>query len=530
LTSHLASRARRSRALAFAALAALVACFVLLLPLVAGAQTRSSGLPAVISVGASSLEPGAIQRAVEAELRVPLVIDPKAEQRLEIVVTGRRANVTYLSPGRDPVTRSVDLPKDETRALETLAYLVGNLARDEASELLAEFAPPPGDGATDVPPPPPPPAGPPEVKPTPSATAPKPAPLPAPPVAPKLLESKRFAANVSLYYPLTARKHTEQWRLNLELGVAYSRVGAINGAAFNLGYLRVDRSLDGAGGALFWIRTGDVRGIAGSLFVAEGYGRLKGIGGALFVNHRVGNVEGLQASALVATAGDVLGIEGAPIAVVGRDIQGFQGSALVSVARDVQGAQLGLVDVARDVRGVELGLVDAARDVQGAQLGLVNVGRRVKGLQLGLVNVSDEMHGGAIGLVNVARNGRFQPVTWFSGPHAAFNAGFKSITGLTYTQAGIGYDVVNDTYRWEVGAGVHLALPYGFYGETGAGYAQIHNAKGNDDERQEVRYDLRLGFEPLYGVTPFVGGTLTQRVWGGGAAVRGEYALGVSFL
>jgi hypothetical protein len=425
----------------------------------------------------------------------------------------------------------VDLPKDEARSLETLAYLVGNLARDEASELLAEIAPAPGEGANDVPPPPPPPpAAPAEPKPAPSAAAPKPAPPPPAPAVPKLLESKRFAANVSLYYPLTARPHTEQWRLNLELGVAYSRVGAINGAAFNLGYLRVDRALDGFGGSLFWTRTGDVRGIAGSWLVAEGYGRLKGIGFATLVNHREGNVEGLQASLLVATGGDVLGIEGAPLVVVGRDIQGFQGSAGVSVGRDVQGAQLGLVDVARDVRGVELGIVDAARDVQGAQLGFVNVGRRVNGLQLGLVNISDEIHGGALGLVNVAGNGRFQPVVWFSGPHAVLNAGYKSITGLTYTQAGLGYDTANDTYRWEAGAGLHLGLPYGFYGETGVGYAQIHNAKGNDNERQELRYDLRLGFEPVHGFTPFVGGTLTQRVWGGGADFRGEYALGAAFF
>lgn len=516
------------RALAFAVFTAVVGFAVLLVPLVAGAETRASGLPAVINVGASGLEPDAIQRAVEAELHVPLVIDPNADQRLEIVVTGRRANVTYLSPGHDPVTRSVDLPKDEARALETLAFLVGNLARDEASELIAQFAPPPGEGGADVPPPPAPPPA--EAKPAPSAAAAKPAPPPPAPAAPKLLESKRFAASFSLYYPLTARKHTEQWKLNAELGLVYSRVGAINGAAFNLGYLRVDQSLDGFGGAIFWTRTGDVRGIAGSFFVAEGYGRLKGIGFATIVNHREGNVEGLQASTLVATGGDVLGIEGAPMVVVGRDIQGMQGSVGVSVARDIRGFQLGAVNVARDVRGFELGIVDAARDVQGAQLSVVNVGRRVNGLQLGLVNVSDEIHGGAIGLVNIARNGRFQPVTWFSGPHAVFNVGYKSITDLTYTQAGGGYDVVNDTYRWEVGAGVHLRLPYGFYGETGLGYAQIHNTKGNDNERQELRYDLRIGFEPVYGVTPFVGGTLTQRVWGGGAALRGEYAVGVSFL
>jgi hypothetical protein len=363
--------------------------------------------------------------------------------------------------------------------------------------------------------------------------------------APKLLTSPRFAANVSFYHPLTARKHTEQWRLNLELGVAYSRVGAINGAAANLGYLRVDQAVDGFAGSIFWTRTGgDVRGIVGSVFVAEGYGRLKGIGFATFANLHPGNVEGLQSSVFVTTAGDVLGIEGAALVTLGRDVRGLQGSAgvtagrdilgaqfgLIVAGRDLVGAQLGLVELARDVDGAQLGLVNVARDQRGAQVSMVNVARRVNGVQLGLVNVAEELHGGAIGLVNVAGNGRFQPVVWFAGPGATLNAGYKSITDLTYTQGGIGYDLASNEYRFELGTGFHLALPRGFYGETGPGYAQTRSVKTSDEIRQEVRYDLRLGMEPVRGLTPFLGGTLTQRISGGGADFRGEYEVGISFL
>jgi hypothetical protein len=518
---------------------------LLLVAMVTRAQERAQGLPAVISISASSLEAGAVKRAVEAELRVPLVIEPTSAQRLEIVVTGRRANVTYVTPGRDPVTRSVDLPKDEARALETLAFLVGNLARDEAGELLAQLRPA-EEGPAEVPPPPPPPPPPGEAKPAAAAPPPIPAPPPAPTAtAPKLLTSPRFAANVSLFHPATARKHTEQWRLNLELGVAYSRVGALNGAGMNLGYLRVDQSVDGFAGSIFWTRTGgEVRGIVGSVFVAEGYGRLKGIGYATFANLHPGNVEGLQASAFVTTAGDVLGIEGAAFVTLGRDVQGFQGSAGVTVGRDVRGAQLGLIAVGRDLLGAQLNLVGVARDLQGAQLGLVNlardergvqaglvnVGRRVNGLQVGLVNVAEEIHGGAIGLVNVAGNGRFQPVAWFAGPGAMLNAGYKSVTDLTYTQGGVGYDLASNDYRYELGAGLHLALPYRCYAETGLGYAAAYSSKNGDEIRQEGRYDLRVGMEPVRGVTPFIGGTLTRRVSGGGADYRGEYAFGVSFL
>jgi len=501
---------------AYAWLGAVAGLVFVLVASVARAEERAQGLPAVISIGASSLDPVAVQQAIETELQVPLVIDPTAAQRLEIAITGRRVNVTYVTPGREPVTRSVDLPKDEPRALQTLAFLAGNLARDEAGELLAQLAPPPGESPADAPPPPPLPPPPAEAPPAPSAAPPKVVP-PAEPAAPKLLTSPRFAANVSLYYPLTARKHTEQWRLNLELGVAYSRVGAINGVAMNLGGLRVDQTVDGFAGAIFWTRTdGDVRGIAGSLLVAESYGRLRGIGFATLVNLHPGKVDGLQASALVTTAGDVLGIEGGALVAVGRDIQGFQGSAGLTLGRDLRGAQLGVVNVARDARG--------------AQVSIVNVARRVNGVQIGLVNVADEIHGGAIGLVNVAGNGRFQPVAWFAGPGAYLVGGYRTITDLTYLHAGVGYDLAHDHYRYEVGTGLHLALPYGFYGETGPGFAQSYVARGGADVRKELRYDFRVGMEPVRGVTPFIGGTLTRRLSGGGADYRGEYSFGVSFL
>ncbi|HEV8550646.1 MAG TPA: hypothetical protein VGQ57_16485, partial [Polyangiaceae bacterium] len=419
-----------------------VATLVLwLLPGHARAEGRPAGLPAVISADASGPDAGAIKTALEHELGVPLVIAPGAEERLEVAVSGRRANVTYFGRGRDPVTRSVDLPKDPERALQTVAFLGGNLARDEASELLRDLTPP-----ADETPPPAPPA--PEAKPPVPAPSSKPPEAEKPAAPPeKLLESNRFAANVSLFYPATARPHTEKWRLNLELGVAYSRVGAINGVGASLGYLRIDQKLQGLGAGLFWIRTGEVQGIAASFVAAEGYGRLKGIGFAMLANWRVGNVDGLQASALVTTAHDVLGIEGAALVAVGRDVQGFQGSVGASVARDLQGMQLGTVGVARDVRGVQTGIVNVGRDVQGLQLGIVNVGQRVRGLQVGLVNVAEDLDGGAIGLVNYARNGRFQPVAWMVGPNLTPLAGYKSITGLTYMQGGIGYELARDNYR-----------------------------------------------------------------------------------
>lgn len=503
------------------------------------AEGRPTGLPAVITVGSSGLDADAIETAVEHELHVPLAIDASAPERLEIAVTGRRANVTYYTPAREPVTRSVDLPKDRERALETIAFLAGNLARDEASELLSQLSPPPADSTATPPPPPAPPAEPPspaaDAKP-PVATKPAPAVKPAPApasvkVAPPLLTSQQFAANLTLFYPATARPHSERWLLNAELGLSYSRIGGLKGVGAALGYLRVDQGVEGLAAALGWTRVdGELRGIEFGLIGAEGYGRLKGIQAGLLLSLRRGNVDGLQASALAVTATDVLGIEGAPLVATARDVQGVQGTAGVSVARDVRGVQLGLVAVERDLLGTQASLVSVSRDIAGLELGLVNVGRRVRGLQVGLVNVAESIDGGAIGLVNVAGNGRFQPVAWFVGPSPLLIGGYKSVTGYTYTQAGIGYDVAHDFYRWEVGTGLHLNLGHGLYGETGLAYAQTHSAKADQEMRKEVRYDARVGFEPVRGVTPFVGGGLSRRLTGAGADYRGEFSLGISFL
>jgi len=491
-------------------------------------QARPAGLPAVITAGGSELDAGAIELAVEQELHVPLVIDPSASERLEISVTGRRANVTYRAFGREPVSRAVDLPTDRARALETIAFLAGNLARDEASELLAQLTPPAEEAVTETPPPPPAPA--PEVKAPPAV--PKPAEArPIDAERPPLLQSTSFAANITLFYPAAARQHTERWLLNAELGLSYSRVGAIRGVGAALAYLRVDRDVEGLAASLGWARVdGDVRGIQAGLLGAAGHGRLKGVQVGLLLSLRKGNVDGLQASALAVTATDVLGIEGAPLVATARDVQGAQGTAGVSVARDVRGVQLGIVAVERDLLGAQAGIVTVSRDTSGLELGVVNVGRRVHGMQVGLVNVAESIDGGAIGLVNVAGNGRFQPVAWFVGPSPLLMGGYKSITGYTYTQAGIGYDFAHDHYRWEVGSGLHLNLGRGFQGETGLAYAQTNSAKADQDIRKEVRYDARVGFEPVRGVTPFAGGGVSRRITGAGADYRGEFAFGISFL
>jgi hypothetical protein len=485
------------------------------------ARAEPAGLPAVISAGGSGLDAERIRSGIERELGVALVPAPDAEQRLEVALTGRRANVTYYAPGREPVTRSVDLPRDDERALETIAFLAGNLARDEAAELLAQLAPAPAAEQDSAPPPPPPAAAP-------SATAEPQPPPPAPARAtpeptPRLIESDHFVGNVSLYWPLTGLPRTEERRLNLELGVLYSRVGAIHGAGGTFGYFRSDGLVEGFSVGFFWNRSGPVRGLQLSALVNEGYGELRGASFASFADVRDGDARGAQGSFVFASSHLAFGIQGAGIAAVAREVAGVQGAGIVAVAGPVRGGQFGLVSVARRLQGLELGLVNVAGSVSGFQLGLVNV-------------ATGDVKGGALGLVSIAKNGRLQPSVWYSGPGANLMAGVKSVVGYTYSELAIGDDPGRDRPSHQETLGLHLDAGHRLYAEVGGGYGETHQSSGPFTDssrhlvRSEVRYEARLGFEPIRGVTAFAGGGVTQRVKGQGAEVRGTYFFGLSFF
>jgi hypothetical protein len=497
-----------------------------------------NGLPVVISVGASELPAGPLEAALRRELGVPLSFDPLAKDRLEIVVTGRRANVTYYRSEGGPVTRSVDLPKDEGRALETIAFLAGNLARDEAAELLAQLAP-----VKEEPSAPPAPASPPLDAPeTEKVTA---APVRRPG---ELIEPAPFAFNVSLWHPMTLLPNTEQRRMSLELGLAHSRLGALRGAALTLGYLRIDQPSEGYAYALLWNRAGPFRGIQMGTLVNEGHGPLTGISYADIVNFRYGdilgaqgaglyvqggNITGFQGGGLVAWAGSVSGVQLAGIFGYTRDLRGVGVDGMLGVSGDVVGVELaGVSAIGRDVSGVQLsGLFNVARDLRGLQLGTVNVARKVRGVQIGVVNVAEENDGGAIGLVNVSKNGKVQPSVWYSGPDVWLNAGVKFVTGYTYALLGAGYTAGGSSFRYEAGAGLHLPVDRGFL-ETGFGFARFHQADGKwPKTREEVRYEARVGWQIVRYLTPFAGGRLTTPVDAADdEKVRVEYVFGLSVL
>ncbi|HEX6767019.1 MAG TPA: hypothetical protein VF103_16095, partial [Polyangiaceae bacterium] len=304
-------------------------------PPAAAANDAPAGeaLPVTIKLASTKIQAEAIRAAIETELKVAVRIEDLAvDQGLSVSVRWRRVTVSYRSEKGETTTRSLDLPANTEQAVEVIALLAGNLARDQASELLARLAPPPSESLPTEPattPETPPPA--PETK----AEAPKP---PAEPAkvekkpAPKpagakprdpLIRENFVVANGSLFYPVTALKQTERRLVNVEVGAGYSRIGRIEGGAFTLGHLRIERGARGAVGTLGWTRVdGEMYGAQGGFLVSEGYGGLHGIEFGLLVAFREGDIEGAQGSALVASANNVLGAQGAAGFVWADDVVG----------------------------------------------------------------------------------------------------------------------------------------------------------------------------------------------------------------
>jgi hypothetical protein len=445
-------------------------------PEASDAGPKTEALPVTIKLASTPIQAEAVRAAIEAELRVAVRIEDTAPaEGLSVSVKWRRATVSYRSQQGETTTRSLDLPANAEQAVEVIALLAGNLARDEASELLARLAPPPNAepepsttespaATAETPSAETPPAEtPPAEAPKPPAPTAKPAtkkPTNAKPVKDDLIRGPPGELNLSLWYPMTYLKHTERRALRVEFGLAYSRVGAIEGVGFTGGFLHVEQRTRGAIGAFGWTRTdGDVIGLQWGGLVTEGHGKLRGADVANILALRWGNIEGAQMGVLFAQATNVTGAQISAGVATADDVLGAQ-VGIISSARDVQGGQLNLVGVTRDIEGAQLGLVNVARDIDGGQIGLVNVARSTD-FQLGLVNVAERVDGAALGLASIAGNGYVEPTVYaLLGDRDSFNAGVKFVAGWTYSLLAAGMTTAeNSEPRVEAGGGLHYELP-----------------------------------------------------------------------
>lgn len=468
----------------------------------------ASALEVELDVARAGLDLEVVRQAIESELGVPvkLVSGPSAAPTLVVRADGRRrATAIAKSASGARVERVIELPRDQGQATESLAWLAGNLARDEAAELIAALRvepepsePPPPEPEEPAQPPPPP--APPAPPPKPASSPPKPAAASSgkdarPEVDRRAAFDWRRSVNLSLAHPIALLPDANERTLALELGLVYSELGGLRGAGFDLAVLRVRGPVEGAALSMVFTQTGPVDGVAMSVGATSSE-RVRGAQVAVGAVVTKDAVEGAQASV------------GASIA--GGHVSGAQLSVGANVANgDVAGAQVTVGgNLARGtVRGAQLAVgLNLAGDVPGLQLGLVNIGKNVDGLQLGLINVADEVDGLSLGLVNVARGMRVQAVGFASNAEPV-NAGLKLVTGYVYTQYSAAYRWDSDEAGFELGIGPHFELGP-TYLELGVHWARGFGDNGGtlDAARWNALIErLAVGLELGPGIEPFAG-------------------------
>ena len=278
----------------------------------------------------SEVQPEAVRKAVEEELRswvvlvAPETVLPAYASRLLVEVTPARGilAVQYEAPGRKPLVRVIPIFGTGEAAVRTIAWLAGNLVRDQASDLLpAPAAPPRAEAGA-------------QSSPAAAASAPLPEPdtttaVPSLTFQARPTVRRDYAlATASLFFPLATNGDEPGIRTHLSANLLYGRIGTLDGG----------------------LQLGTANEVTGNV---------RGFQLGLLFNRAGGDVDGAQVAAVNSARGQVTGTQ----------------AGLVNAAGDVQGAQIGLVNVARNVHGLQLGLVNVSDDIDGVPIGIINVSR-----------------------------------------------------------------------------------------------------------------------------------------------------------
>jgi hypothetical protein len=429
----------------------------------AGPDIASTVIWVEVSPGPAGLEPEAIRAAVEKELGLPTQASPDRPYAGRVFVEGVAGPAVIVrfesKDGATKLERRVALPFDRARRSLVISWVVGNLVRNEAAEILSGMKGVGSSDAAEVPLAEEPAPGMEQINVSPIEPAPS-----APEQATRLTESANPVASdapkpkanavtgaesdlgrsriihLALFSPQVALdRDSAQHRYRLSFGGAYSHLGALSGFGLTGLVDRVDTRMKGAQISGIWSHTKDSRGVLVAGIGTSASGDLEGAELAGVVSLRQGCVLGAQLSGVWAMARnrcelfqqgtlrlDTKGLVGIQIGGVGTYVDGgFRGAQLagaltvatdhsegaqisggLNLAEDLTAIQLGAINVGRDIEGVQLsGSVNLSRDLSGAQLGVINVGRDLKGLQVsGSVNLSRDVHGVQLGVVNVGRD------------------------------------------------------------------------------------------------------------------------------
>lgn len=417
-----------------------------------------------VTLANTELQESEVLQALANEFRAP-VVKSDGTQGLLLSVDGQKLHARYRDAEGQVIERTIELPRDKKAQLDTIELLSGNLARDEAGEVLAELRAEQSEEATLpedelpehqlLPPSDDEEATPPEAKKAPEA--PKEEPENQQEVAPKgpraknleaedpkrpLLPTSEFSA--ALWGDITYPDNIDEKKSHVHLGLVHSDIGSLKGFGANLLILRNlarDRYYAGEGVELsiVWAENqGYFRGFHGATIAATGKGGIEGVqSAAIFTfqkNETLGaqlagiasvsmsDIEGGQGAGTVAAAwGDILGVQAAgAVSVTAGDLRGAQLSGGGSVVvGELEGFQLGMVNYAGQVDGFQLALTNVAlRKMDGFQLALANYSGDFSGTQIGLLNIGGKVDGAQFGLVNVAKDVKgvaFAPVNIIPG-------------------------------------------------------------------------------------------------------------------
>jgi hypothetical protein len=500
--------------------------------------------------GPSDLDPEAVRVAIETELGIPTTRQPSGATLGRVHVEGTASESVIVrfesADGTTRLERSVAMPINATRRATVIAWITGNLVRNEAAELLSSMKgrqKPDEAGAL--------PASVPEIHAeasvasapdaaTPNGTVPT---LDAPPHSVKAIPTNpvrvTFAVatdahpepdlgpsrlvHAALVSPwLAMHSDANRHRYYVSFGGFYSHIGALGGLGLGLLVDRIEHRSSGLQLSGLWIDGATHRGVLIAGLGTSAKGDLYGTEVSGATTLRSGNVDGVQLTGVLAySSSDVRGAQVAGATSIARgNLSGFQLSTGFNyLGSDVVGAQItGGLNVARDVRGLQLGVVNVGRDVDGLQLGVVNVARQNRGLSLGLFNWSD--------------GARLQPTYFYQTP-GYHNVGYRNLSGHATSSISFGYDEPKQYARTHFAVGVHTTFNRVAMGvETGYGWVLEHLRSGPTDRAHEL--DL------IGTVTVEIIPKLVSLYGGGGVALpvagvvpvepRGLGQAGISFL
>jgi len=412
-----------------------------------------------LTSGPNPLDDAAVRAAIEQELGVKTTAAVTAESIGTVrVESGRGALVTigYASAdGNTRLQRRIALPVEPERRATVIAWIVGNLVRNEADEILLELlnrkaaqsraSETPGEMTDSASTAPTSPAAPPATT-SPAATPASPARnLPTPPPTARATSQAReprpesthvpdlgptHVVHAALFSPtLTAPLGASQRAFHLSFSAVYGHVGALQG--FGLGLLvdRLEYRSRGVQLSGIWLDNGAHEGLLVAGVGTRGRSDLQGTELTGVAALRRGCLVGAQLAGVWASAlGTCVAARGSSGVARRAGLQGLQlAGAGVYTGRDLEGAQIagGAAISQGRTQGLQMAgaFAHSVSEMKGAQIAgganVINGG--LQGLQLsggfnylrqsgagaqvtGAVNVAGDIDGLQLGVVNVARD------------------------------------------------------------------------------------------------------------------------------